>query len=189
MTDENSMHHNHASLVAAPATKGRRPLFLAAAATSLLLAFAAPLFTSQAQATPGSAEWQALGETTYANCSACHQAAGSGIPGAFPPVAGHAAALAALPGGANYLMHTILFGLSGEITVDGAAYNGVMPPWAHLSDAEIAAVVDYIVTTWPEAGEAVAAFEPISADDVAAARATPLTAAEVHELRGTVVSQ
>jgi mono/diheme cytochrome c family protein len=184
------MHSNEGhGAAAAPGLKNRRPLFLAAAATSLLLAFGTPLFTSQAQETPGSAEWQALGEATYANCAACHQATGAGIPGAFPPLAGHAAELAALPGGTDYLMHTVLFGLTGEITVDGATYNGMMPAWGQLSDAEIAAVVDYIVTAWPEAGEAGAGFEPLTADDVAAARATPLTADEVHELREKVVSQ
>jgi mono/diheme cytochrome c family protein len=178
---ENNDNTNHAAAV-----KVRKAPFLAAAVTGLFLTFG---LGSLAQVEPGSAEWTELGETTYQNCAACHQADGSGVPSAFPPLAGHAAELAALPGGTNYLMHTVLFGLQGPITVNGAEYNGVMPPWAHFSDEQIAAVVDYIVQTWPSENADPASFEPLTAADVAEARATPLTPDQVHELRGEVVTE
>jgi mono/diheme cytochrome c family protein len=184
------MVNNYSTDNHAAASRSRKPLLRAAAVAGLFLAFTMGPLAALAQGEPGSAEWKALGETTYANCAACHQADGSGLPPVFPPLAGHAADLAALPGGTNYLMHTVLFGLEGEIMIGDATFNGVMPAWGHLSDAEIAAVIDYIIATWPsEDAEAAAEFEPLTADDVAAARATPLTPDEVHALRAMVVTQ
>ncbi|MDF1521343.1 MAG: tetratricopeptide repeat protein [Trueperaceae bacterium] len=63
-----------------------------------------------------------------AQCAACHQATGAGIPGAFPPLIGHAPAVCAADGGRAYLATLVLYGLQGPIEVDGAAYNGMMTP-------------------------------------------------------------
>ena len=86
----------------------------------------------------------ARGEVVYyANCVACHLPAGTGLEGAFPPLAG-----------SDYLVDrdkviaTVLYGNEGPITVNGVQYNGVMPGFAYLSDAEIAAVVTYISRSW-----------------------------------------
>lgn len=83
---------------------------------------------------------EADGEATYGKaCASCHQAGGTGVPGAFPPLAGNENA--ADP---NYVIDVIRNGKQGEITVNGEVYNGVMPPVAGLSDAEIEAVAAYV---------------------------------------------
>jgi mono/diheme cytochrome c family protein len=94
-----------------------------------------------------------LGKRVYNNCQACHQADGLGVAGNYPPldgsswVTGRPAVLAAL----------LLHGLEGEIDVDGEVYNGIMPPWSHLNDEQIAAVMTYIRNSWSNAAPPVAA--------------------------------
>jgi mono/diheme cytochrome c family protein len=75
-----------------------------------------------------------------ANCASCHQADGSGIPGAFPPLAGNPAIE-----DADYLETVITDGLSGPLDVLGVTYNSVMPPIS-LDGDELAAVVAYVQT-------------------------------------------
>src|SRR5690606_16255839 len=100
----------------------------------------------EAGAEEATADWdRALGTQVYnANCVGCHQAAGQGIPGAFPPLAGHAADVYAA-GGQEYLPRVLLFGLTGAIQVEGMTYNGFMPAWAQLSDDEIANVLNHVI--------------------------------------------
>lgn len=118
------------------------------------------------------------GADVYAsNCAACHQATGTGIPGAFPPLAGHVPAL--YEASRTLLPDVLLFGLQGEITVNGTTYNGSMPAWPQLSDAEIAAVIDFIATEWDELAD----FTAFTADEIAAQRQLDLTTVQVHELR------
>ncbi|MFO7545240.1 MAG: cytochrome C oxidase subunit IV family protein [Trueperaceae bacterium] len=112
-------------------------------------------------------------------CSACHQANGQGIPGAFPPLAGHTAEIYEA-GGREYLAQVVLFGLQGTITVNGMAYAGVMPPWANLSDAQIANALNYTLTAWSDAP---ADFAPILPEEVAAVRGAGLTANDVYAAR------
>ncbi|MGY2895581.1 c-type cytochrome [Deinococcus sp. UYEF24] len=105
-----------------------------------------------------------------ANCASCHGPAGAGVPGAFPPLAGNKAIL----GSEKYVSDVLLYGLQGQINAGGQNYNGVMPAWAAtLSDAEIAAVLTHIRSTWGNAAPAV------TADTVKTERATPLTAQQV----------
>lgn len=116
-----------------------------------------------------------------ANCASCHGADGAGIRGTFPPLAGHAADLAALEGGRAFLVQTLLYGLQGEIVVDGVTYTGIMPAWARLSDEQVAQVLDHIVML--DGSES----PGFTADEVAAERAQPRTAADVLALRRQVV--
>ena len=52
-------------------------------------------------------------------------------------------------GAAEMPVAIVLQGLQGEIEVLGTTYNGMMPPFGEqLSDAEIAAVVSYIRSSW-----------------------------------------
>jgi len=74
-----------------------------------------------------------------ANCAACQQATGNGLPGAFPPLAG-----------SDYfaedsmkVVHAVLNGLSGPITVNGVKYNAQMPPLSYLSDSDVADIVTW----------------------------------------------
>ena len=128
-----------------------------------------------------------LGAATYAaNCSGCHQPTGVGLPGVFPPVAGHGADLYAATGGIGgraYLIDVLLYGVQGAITVDGANYNGLMPGWQQLSDDQIAAVINHVVAGFDGAPDG---FDAIRADEVAAARGQGLNGGAVYELRGAL---
>ena len=137
----------------------------------------------------GTALAQNEGETVYqSNCASCHQANGQGIPGAFPPLAGHVPDLLAAEGGRTYLTHVLLYGLQGQIDVEGQAYNGLMPAWAQLDDSQIASVLTYVSTAWDNEAALPEGFEPFSAEDVAAERDLGLTPSDVHAERSEVVT-
>ena len=87
---------------------------------------------------PAAFDWRAFGESVYAaNCQNCHTADGSGR-GMYPPVQNQAVHLGA-EGGRGYLVDVALYGLyTGE-------YGAPMPPMPELSDAEIAAVSNYVL--------------------------------------------
>lgn len=75
------------------------------------------------------------------HCQACHQSNGSGIPGAFPPLAGSKW----VNEDAARLVAILLFGIDGEITVKGQTFQGVMPEFkSKMSPDEISAVGTYI---------------------------------------------
>jgi nitrite reductase (NO-forming) len=76
-------------------------------------------------------------------CFACHQSEGQGIPHAFPPLA-KSDFLNADP---KRAIHTVIRGLSGEITVNGSKINSVMPS-QNLTDDEIADVLTYVYSSW-----------------------------------------
>ena len=103
-----------------------------------------------------------LGETVYAaNCSSCHGVAGAGQPGVFPPLANNAV----VTGPATKVIEIVNDGLNAKITVNGAAYQGVMPGWKQqLTTAQVAAVITYIRTSWGNQGG------PVTAADVSAAK-------------------
>ncbi len=82
------------------------------------------------------------------NCSACHQADGQGLSGAFPPLAG-SDYIANEP---MKVIHAVLDGKSGPITVNGTQYNAVMPSLAYLSDADVADVVTFVINSWGNTG-------------------------------------
>lgn len=92
-------------------------------------------------------------------CSACHQANGAGVPNVFPPLAK-----------SDYLManktraiETVLNGLSGEIKVNNASYNGVMPAMSHLPDDDIANILTYVRNAFGNTGDAVTPAEVTAA--------------------------
>jgi mono/diheme cytochrome c family protein len=91
---------------------------------------------------PAGAGGPADGARIYsANCVACHQATGAGLPGVFPPLAGSEWVAAADKVPVNILLH----GITGKLTVKQAAFNGAMPPFKDkLNDNEIAAVLSYV---------------------------------------------
>ncbi len=102
----------------------------------------------------------AFGERLYGQmCAACHQSDGSGVVSAFPPLAG-----------SDYLnadrarsIDVVIKGLEGEITVNGAKYNSIMPAMA-MTDEEVANVLTYIYSSWGNAGH------KITPDEVAKRR-------------------
>ena len=81
------------------------------------------------------------GELYTANCVACHQANGAGLPGAFPPLAGSEWVL----GQEKVLANILLHGITGKLTVKQAEFNGAMPAFkAKFDDNEIAAILTHI---------------------------------------------
>ena len=81
------------------------------------------------------AELMAKGATVYtANCVACHQANGKGVPPAFPPLDGSKI----VTGPPEGQIDIVLNGKQGT----------AMPAWKQLSDSEIAAVVTYTRNSW-----------------------------------------
>ena len=86
------------------------------------------------------------GEAGYQRCAACHLPTGEGIPGAFPPLAGRVAQIAASDEGRAYLVSVVNAGLMGSIIVDGTPYMGVMPAQGSSYDAAgISNVLNYTV--------------------------------------------
>lgn len=79
-------------------------------------------------------ELKQRGEKVYAaNCVACHQASGKGVPGAFPALDGSA---------------VVAGEKAGQMAIVMNGKNG-MPSWkATLSDTEIAAVITYTRNNW-----------------------------------------
>lgn len=127
-----------------------------------------------------------LGASTYAQCAACHQPTGAGIPSAFPPLAGHVPSLYAAEGGREYLAKLVLYGLMGQVTIEGASYNGVMPANAHLDDASLAAALNHILHAWGNAELLPEDFEPFAPEEIAAQRDLGLSPSDVHALRGSL---
>jgi mono/diheme cytochrome c family protein len=131
------------------------------AAATALMAAALP---AQAQTGAGSAD---AGSRIYAaNCAACHQVGGTGMASAFPPLAGHVPDLLKPADGRSYVGKVLLFGLEGEISVNGSNHAGTMPAWQTLSDADIADVLNYVSSAWDNGKSLPAGFKPFTADEI-----------------------
>ena len=109
-----------------------------------------------AQSTPSAAQIAHGQELFTANCAACHQASGEGVPGAFPPLRGNAAVNDADP---TLHIHTVLFGAHG-LTIGGMSYASQMPPFGpQLTDQDVADLADYERSAWANHGAPVSAAE------------------------------
>jgi mono/diheme cytochrome c family protein len=155
-----------------------RPSLPGALAATAFLAAALP-----AQAQTGAASADAGSRIYAANCAACHQAGGTGLAGAFPPLARHFPDLLKPADGRAYVGKVLLFGLEGEISVNGSNYAGAVPAWQVLSDNDIAAVLNYVSNAWENGKSLPAGLRPFTADEIKALRTPPLTAAAVYALR------
>ena len=79
----------------------------------------------------------AKGETVYAaNCAACHQPNGKGVPGTFPALEGSKIVTGPPEGQIAIVLH----GKSGTAVA--------MPSWQSLSDVDIASVITYTRNSW-----------------------------------------
>jgi cytochrome c oxidase cbb3-type subunit 2 len=131
--------------------------------TFYLLSFAGGRAIGQAPKDEATGYDAAKGRASYsANCSACHQANGEGLPGVFPPL--NASGVVNKDDATKHI-HIVLAGLQGA-KAGGVLYTSAMPPFAGmLSDADIADIVDYERSSWGNHGE------PVTAAQVAAERA------------------
>ncbi len=82
-------------------------------------------------------------------CAACHQPDGAGVGNVFPPLAGSDW----LNADSDASIAAIVHGLSGEIVVNGARYNGVMPAMTSLSNEDIANVLTFVYDSWGNSGK------------------------------------
>jgi cytochrome c oxidase cbb3-type subunit II len=99
-----------------------------------------------------------------ANCSACHQAGGEGLPGVVPPLRGSGVVN---KDAAGKHIQVILNGMQGA-RAGGVVYAAVMPKFAGaLSDAEISDIINYERSSWGNHGA------PVTVAQVAAERARP----------------
>jgi glucose/arabinose dehydrogenase/mono/diheme cytochrome c family protein len=73
-------------------------------------------------------------------CATCHQKDGKGATGRFPPLAG----TDWVTGDKKRLIGVILYGLEGNIVVNGETFINAMPQHSFLSDEETASVLTYI---------------------------------------------
>ena len=84
-------------------------------------------------------ELKTKGEKVYAaNCVACHQANGQGVPSAFAPLVGSPVVL-------GHKAEQIAVLLNGK---HSGKYPSAMPAWKQLSDSEIASVITYTRNNW-----------------------------------------
>jgi cytochrome c oxidase subunit 2 len=84
-------------------------------------------------------ELKIKGEKVYAaNCVACHQATGKGVPGAFAALDG-----SAVVNGPREAQIAVL--LNGQ---NSGKYPSAMPAFKQLSDSDIAAVITYTRNSW-----------------------------------------
>ena len=81
------------------------------------------------------------GKSLYASyCLSCHQTDGSGVPGMVPPLTDTDWVI----GDKKRLIESVLYGVKGEIEVNGVVYDQEMPPQDYLPDYEIAYILTYI---------------------------------------------
>ena len=126
----------------------------------------------------GTALAQADGAAVYLRCFGCHTATGSGIPGTYPPLAGHTAEL--VKADRAYPVKVILYGLAGEIEIGGKKYNGKMPGFGdQLKDDEVAALMNYILSRWGNEKVLPKGHKEFTAAEVKAQRAKKLTDKQV----------
>lgn len=103
----------------------------------------APAYSGKGAA--GGFDYEASGASAYAtNCSSCHGAAGAGVPGAFPPLAGDPVIRANDP---KEHIEIVLRGLHGR-AIAGRPFEAAMPSFSQLSDQVIAAIIDHERTSW-----------------------------------------
>jgi mono/diheme cytochrome c family protein len=126
------------------------------------------------------------------NCLMCHQSGAAGLPGQFPRLAGRLASISGAPAGRAYLIDVLTYGMAGMITVDDQAIIGLMPPFAQLSNEDVAGVLSYVQSLGeptggePRDGQPPAAKIPpaFTAEEVRAGRAkTAKTATDVRTER------
>jgi len=93
----------------------------------------------------------ARGKTIYnSQCVTCHREKGEGIKDVYPPLAK-----------SDYLMANktrsigiVVNGLTGQITVNGAQYDGEMLS-VDLPDEQVSDVLNYVRNSWGNKGDAI----------------------------------
>ncbi|MFM9000670.1 MAG: family 16 glycoside hydrolase [Opitutia bacterium] len=120
------------------------------------------------QVSPGQAVYEAL-------CLNCHQAAGQGLEGVYPPLAGSEW----VKGDKDRLIRIVLHGLEGPAKVAGKTYGVVPMPPMGLDDRQTADVLNHVRKTWGGGAPAVTPEEVARVRAESAGRARPWTVQEL----------
>lgn len=158
---------------------GRR---LGAALAFAVAVAAAPFGAGAADASPPPAYPQGAA-SFQANCAVCHGPAGAGLPALAPPLLSYPARYAASTEGRRQLAMTVLYGMYGDIAVEGRHYAFRMPEFGQLDDASLAALLNFVVF---DLAHAPPGAPPLAPAEIAAERAHPLNGAAVREHRKSV---
>jgi len=126
-------------------------------------------------------------ELFASNCIVCHQPDAKGVQGIYPPLADMVGNYVKLKAGRAYLAHVPSFGLTGVIVTNGESLDSNMPPLSQLSDADIAAVINYVLTKFNQP-LLPADFKPLTADEVHGYRAKAMSENEVHNERDALLA-
>lgn len=100
---------------------------------------------SSNESSPKFNQYFVQGEQLYnSHCSNCHQKNGKGLGRLYPPLES-----------SDYMQDSLIevlcmmrYGKSGEIIVNGKAFNQAMPGIPTLTDLEIAEIATYIYNSW-----------------------------------------
>lgn len=126
------------------------------------------LLAGTQQIAPAAAAAARTGADVFSgHCAVCHGPRAEGVPGSFPPLAAQIEAFAQIPAGRDYLVMAVSAGLIGSLSVAGGTYHGAMPAQTGLSEAEVAAVLNYLASAL---GKARSHAQPFDAPEVAAVR-------------------
>jgi mono/diheme cytochrome c family protein len=105
---------------------------------------ASPPRGGAASAAPGTVDAASKSRTVAdlfdANCSPCHQEAGEGVPGVYPSLAGSPTVL----GDAGALARWLLKGQRAATMAPPGHYATAMPKFGWLNDADAAALLTYL---------------------------------------------
>ena len=129
-----------------------------------------------------------MGEKTFKErCVVCHQEDAHGAAGVAPSLAGTLARHLDSAAGKRYLAQILISGMVGPIDTEGHKFSGLMPSFrADLSDAEIAATINYVLRTFN--GVSVAnATSPITPQDVSTAAASNPVPSDTRVLRQSLL--
>ena len=131
---------------------------------------------------PGLARGEGEGAKIFERCVPCHRGNGTGMIGLYPPLVKHAPELALRS--RSYLITVLLYGLQGKIDFGGqkTGYE-IMPSHYSLNDEEVAAVLNFILTSWGNDKLLSKDFQLFNADEVRAERGRDLTKQQVYEIR------
>ena len=163
---------------------------LRALAAAALLAGVAPAAVADAPS-PAPPQYPQGAATFKANCAVCHGPTGGGVPSLAPPLTRYPALYATQADGRRQLAMMVLFGMFGDVTVDGHHYNFKMPEFARLDDDTLAGVLNYVVfdlgaaTPLPDGAQRA----PLAPAEVAALREPRLTGEQVRAHREALLPQ
>ncbi len=153
---------------------GGAALFAWGRAAQVLITREPAVLAAYAPADDTGFRWQALGADSYIrNCSTCHLRDGSGWD--QYPALGRSASFVGTAAGRDYVVDLHIYGLASE------RWRAPMPPMEHLSDVEMAAVINHVLTRFGDAP--VAEDRLYRPEDIAERRGQSLTPTAVAARR------